>query len=177
MSKYWTLIKIIFWFILRRITIASIEVNYLIYGISSLGSIIRMLQPKVLFPSTINVSSLRKMEKKVERKQQNRASTYRKYWNKNRCNELTSGRALNPKKRKKKWLKENKPENGWKQCQYPQGTLDDPVIRKQTSTDRSSDMAGAPWIWLENRFIQLTSQVQILSNVGTKNWIRTLPTP
>lgn len=80
------------------------------------------------------------MEKKVERKKQNRASTYRKYWNKNRCNELTSGRALNPKKRKKKWLKENKPENGWKQCQYPQGTLGDPVIRKQTSTDQPDNM-------------------------------------
>lgn len=40
-------------------------VTVLIYGISSLGSIIRMLQPKVLFPSTIYVSSLKTVENSV----------------------------------------------------------------------------------------------------------------
>lgn len=30
------------------------------------------------------------------------------------------------------------PENGWTQCQNPAGTLDDPVIEKQTSTDHKT---------------------------------------
>jgi len=93
----------------------SVEELYLIYCISPLRGIIRVFQSKVLLPSPINFSSLRK---------------------------TSSKHSLTKKKKKKKNKKKNikifnlEAKSQKTQHQSPAGTLDNPLTKRQTSTEQ-----------------------------------------